>query len=312
MPIPWSPSLRSPLTVAALCAALVLTACASEPKDSSAEGRPSKRPTSSSASPMAEVPRPGDQTVMLTWKGKQRTYKVHAPPGYTPAKKLPLVIAMHPYPSTGAYMEQLSGLSEKADQENFLVVYPDGHAQAFNALVCCGSEDDVGLLRTITDRFVDKWGADPARIYATGISNGGDMSLKAAVELHDVFAAVAPVSGGFIGSAAEDDSYRPDSPVSVITFVGELDRYYDSFDTGIKTWQKRVGCEVAPPEKVEKKVTRTTATCADGSEVTTYRLALMGHSWPSGLSDDMAFTESDVNATDLMWEFFAAHPKKRR
>ncbi|ELS58895.1 alpha/beta hydrolase family esterase [Streptomyces viridochromogenes] len=248
----------------------------------------------------------------MTWKGKQRTYKVHAPPGYTPDKELPLVIAMHPYPSTGAYMERLSGLSEKAAQEDFLVVYPDGHAQAFNALVCCGSEDDVGLLRTITHRFVDKWGADPDLIYATGISNGGGMSLKAAVELHDVFAAVAPVSGGFIGSAAKDDSYRPDSPVSVMTFVGELDRYYDSFDTGIKTWQKRVRCKVAPPEKVEKKVTRTTATCADGSEVTTYRLALMGHSWPGGLSDDMAFTESDVNATDLMWEFFAAHPRNGR
>ncbi|WP_254390316.1 PHB depolymerase family esterase [Streptomyces sp. AC550_RSS872] len=304
-------SLRGPLTVVALCAVLVLTACSSGPEDSGAEDEPSKRPTSSS-SPEAEVPRPGDQTVKLTWKGQQRTYKVHAPPGYTPDKKLPLVIAMHPYPSTGRYVEQLSGLSTKADRENFLVVYPDGHAQAFNALVCCGSEDDVGLLRTITDRLVDIWGADPDRIYATGISNGGDMSLKAAVELHDVFAAVAPVSGGFIGSAAEDDSYRPESPVSVITFIGELDRYYDSFDTGIKTWQKRVDCKTASPEEVEKEVKRTTATCPNGSEVTTYRLARMGHSWPGGLNNDMAFADSDVNATDLMWEFFAAHPKKRQ
>lgn len=105
---------------------------------------------------------------------------------------------MHPYPGTGDDVAQTSGLTAKADKENFLVAYPDGHNQGFNALICCGSEDDVGLLRTITDRFIDKWNVDPDRVYATGISNGGDMSFKAAAELHDIFAAITPVSGGYM------------------------------------------------------------------------------------------------------------------
>ncbi|WAZ24505.1 polyhydroxybutyrate depolymerase [Streptomyces cinnabarinus] len=307
-------SLRGPLTAAALITALCLTACST---DSEPESKPGSRGStaaekpSPSPKPQKEVPRPGDQSVELDWKGTPRSYKVHAPPGYTPDKRLPLVIAMHPYPGTGEYAELITGLTAKADKENFLVVYPNGYNEGFNALICCGSEDDIGFLRTITDRFTDKWNADPDRIYATGISNGGDMSFKAAVELHDTFAAIAPVSGGYIGSALEDKTYVPESPVSVITFIGELDKYYDEFDAGTKAWEKRLRCERGSPKKVEKQTTRTTAQCADGSQVVSYRLSEMFHSWPGGSNNDMAFTDTTVNATDLMWEFFRAHPKKR-
>ncbi|MGR8007871.1 hypothetical protein [Streptomyces hypolithicus] len=77
----------------------------------------------------------------MTWGGQKRVYRVHAPPRYTPGAKLPLVVAMHPYPSTGEFVAALSRLSEKADEENFLVAYPDGLNSGYNALVCCGAED---------------------------------------------------------------------------------------------------------------------------------------------------------------------------
>ncbi|UQX00790.1 hypothetical protein [Streptomyces sp. RerS4] len=57
--------------------------------------------------------------------------------------------------------------------------------------------------------LVDTWKADPRRIYATGISNGADMSFKLAVELPGTPAAIAPVSGGCIGTAAENPAYVP-------------------------------------------------------------------------------------------------------
>jgi len=40
------------------------------------------------------------------------------------------------------------------------------------------------------------WPLDPARVYATGFSAGAAMSYKLAVRTPDVFAAIAPVSGG--------------------------------------------------------------------------------------------------------------------
>ncbi|WP_345041136.1 alpha/beta hydrolase family esterase [Streptomyces sannanensis] len=289
--------------------ALVLVGCGSN-SGSSKSARKSKKPTSGSAERASkERPRPGDQKVTLTWKGKQRGYTVHAPPGYTTGKQLPLVIAMHPYPSYGDYVAQLSGFSRKADEKGFLVAYPDGLDGGYNALACCGTEDDVGFIRTMTKRLIDTWKADPDRIYATGISNGGDMSYKLAVET-DVLAAIAPVSGGYIGSATQSPDYVPRTPVSVMTFIGGQDQNYGAFDNGVKQWQQRLGCTAGPEKKVRGDSTRTTAKCRDTSEFVAYRLPSMGHSWPGSGDSRMGDMLTGIQATDLIWDFFASHPKR--
>ncbi|MER5260289.1 PHB depolymerase family esterase [Streptomyces sp. NPDC002855] len=290
-----------PLALAALL--LPVGACGSD-DDEAADQKPTKKPRS------AETPRPGDQKVTLTWKGKKRVYTVHAPPGYSRTEKLPLVIAMHPYPADGAAAAAISGLSAKADKENFLVAYPDGLNRGFNALICCGTEDDVGFIRTMTKRLTGTWNADPDRVYATGISNGGDMSFKLAVELPDTFAAIAPVSGGYLGPDSATDSYMPKTPVSVVTFIGGLDEHYTGMGEGITAWQKRLSCKTSRPEKLKKKISRTTAECRDGSDVVVYRLADMGHSWPGGAGGSMSDPTAGIKATDLMWKFFASHTKK--
>ncbi|WP_078593789.1 alpha/beta hydrolase family esterase [Streptomyces sp. NRRL S-920] len=293
---------RSALPLAAALLLLPLTACGSETDKGDPE--PTRKPTA------AETPRPGDQKVTLSWKGEKRVYTVHAPPGYTRSEQLPLVVAMHPYPADGKEVAAISGLNTKADEENFLVAYPDGLNQGFNAFICCGSEDDTGFIRTLVKRLTGTWNADPARVYATGISNGGDMSYKLAVELPDTFAAIAPVSGGYLGTDAEKDSYMPKTPVSVITFIGGLDEHYAGMNAGINAWQKRLSCEPGKPQRLRNDIRKTTADCRDGSRVVVYRLPEMGHSWPNGAGGTMSDPKAGVNATDLMWEFFTSHPKK--
>ncbi|MFI1937920.1 alpha/beta hydrolase family esterase [Streptomyces purpureus] len=216
---------------------------------------------------------------------------------------------MHPYPADGAYAAKLTGFNAKADKERFLVAYPNGVDQGYNALICCGSEDDVGFIGAMTKRLVDTWKADPRRIYATGISNGADMSFKLAIEIPGTFAAIAPVSGGYIGTAAQKTTYMPKKPVSVVTFVGGLDKYYRDFEQGIKAWTERLDCKAGSPGKIEGKSTRTSATCRDKSAFTTYRLPDMGHSWPGSKDQTRSHPATGVNATDLIWEFFEAHPK---
>ncbi|MFF3644688.1 alpha/beta hydrolase family esterase [Streptomyces sp. NPDC002564] len=301
--MPTRPGTSARYAVPLLLAALLcpLTACGSD----------DDKPAPPTGVPAAtESPRPGDQEVTLSWKGARRVYAVHAPPGFTRAERLPLVIALHPYPGDGASAAAISGLSAKADEENFLVAYPDGLNKAFNALICCGSQDDVGFVRTLTHRLTGTWNADPRRVYATGISNGADMAYKLAVELPDTFAAIAPVSGGYLGTDTESASYVPRTPVPVLTFLGGLDRSYAAMDAGIETWQRRLSCEPGKPARLGKKVTRTTARCGDGSEVVVYRLPGMGHSWPGGAGGGMADPEAGVDATDLMWEFFKSHIRK--
>jgi polyhydroxybutyrate depolymerase len=149
-------------------------------------------------------------------------------------------------------------------------------------------------------------------VYLTGISNGGDLSFRAAVEATGVFAAIGVVSGGFIGALPAGAEYAPKSPVSVITFIGDQDRYAGRFEEGVEKWRERLRCtEVRPaPKRPAPNVALSRARCADGSDVEVYTIGGMGHSWPGATSGAMAAPDAGVVATDLVWRFFAAHPRK--
>ncbi|MEV4417660.1 PHB depolymerase family esterase [Catellatospora sp. NPDC049609] len=279
--------------------------------DPSPAPEPAPSSGASAAPEVVEQPGPGDHRLSTEWNGKRRTFTVHAPPSYDGSRPLPLVVVMHAYPGDGTEVAATSGMNAKADKEGFLVLYPDGWAGGMNALICCGGEDDVGLIRTLVARVVQRWKADPARVYATGISNGGDMSVRLAVELSDVFAAVAPVSGGIGGRALNDGAYRPTRPVSMITFIGGLDRYHAQFTSGLNAWRERLACELWPKNgpRMTQGVKREQLRCADGSVLVIYDIAAMGHSWPGANGGPMTYPESPVPATDAMWDFFKQHTR---
>ena len=278
-----------------LVGGLLLAGCGNEPAPSA------------SATPR---PGPGDHTFTLDVGGKDRTYTVHAPPGYTGDQPVPLVVGLHFYPGTGAGLQEMIEMDAKADEHGFLVAYPDGWNSGWNALICCGAEDDVAFLRALTDRMIAGWRVDADRVYATGISNGGDMSFRAAVEATGVFAAIGAVSGGLGGPRAEAAGFVPKKPVSVLTIVGGQDTYYGAFQAGLTKWRERLKCKPVdtPPGRV-KTVKRSRARCADGSDVEVYVVTDMGHSWPGAKGGQLAAPDAPIVATDLLWDFFAAHPR---
>lgn len=297
---------RVRLTAAALAVAVLpVVGC-----DASA---PAARPGASpSAAPeAAETPGPGDHRLSAQWQGRSRSFTVHAPPAYDGSRPLPLVVVMHAYPGDGREVAATSGMNAKADREGFLVLYPDGWAGGMNALICCGAEDDVGLIRDLVARMVARWHADPRRVYATGISNGADMSFKVAVELSDVFAAVAPVSGGLGGRALADPAYRPARPVSVLTFIGGQDRYHHQFTAGLDAWRARLSCAAHPTARPRQYagIRHTLDRCGDGSTLDVYDIAAMGHRWPGDADGGMTDPNAGVDATDLMWAFFREHTR---
>ena len=243
---------------------------------------------------------------IVTHDGKQRTYVLTAPD--TPqAGKMPLVIALHFYPGSGRAMADLTGFSEVAERESFLVAYPDGLNGGFNALMCCGAEDDVGFVRAVIGDVGKRHAVDAKRIYATGISNGGDLTYRLAAELPGVFAAIAPVSGGMSADWIKKPSRNlPGEPTSLIAFHGKRDRYESAFAAGVAFWLERQRCETEA-STVEGVALRT-GQCADGSAAALYELPEMGHTWPGG-SGGMGYAPSPVNATELIWTFFGEHPR---
>jgi len=124
-----------------------------------------------------------DGTIVVD--GRTCNYFVHTPPSYT--GKTPLVLVLHGATQSAENVERLSGMSAKADQENFLVTYPTGtgrlkNVPTWNAGACCGYAtenkiDDVGFLRALLEKMEKDYSVDPKRIYATGISNGGMMPI---------------------------------------------------------------------------------------------------------------------------------------
>jgi polyhydroxybutyrate depolymerase len=267
--------------------------------------------------------------------GRARTYTVHLPPNIANAQSLALVIAMHGGGGNDDNIERMSGLSIKADKENFIVVYPNGSGRledkilTWNSGNCCGYAldqqiDDVAFIRALIDKMIATYPIDAKRVYATGMSNGAMMSYRLACELSDKIAAIAPVVG------ALNDDCKPSQPVSVIAFNGMLDQHV-LFDGGMpkKTidshsrvdhsaayamsfWSQRDGCAATPNHNEQGNIIHDVYTnCANKTAVELYAIKDGGHAWPGGQRGSFIgdAPTREISATDLMWEFFKANPK---
>ncbi len=119
---------------------------------------------------------PGDTTRSLQVDRRTRTYLVHVPKSYDGTKPYPVVLAFHGGGSNAEQMVRFCGLSEKADQAGFLVVYPNGTGLlpamlTWNGGNCCGfamqhQVNDVAFIRALLDDLESALKVDRRRIYA--------------------------------------------------------------------------------------------------------------------------------------------------
>ncbi len=274
----------------------------------------------------------------ITVDGRVRNYIIHLPAKYDGKQALPVVIVLHGGGGNADKMPELTGFNAKADEAGFIVVYPNGTGPAgddklltWNCGFCCGyamdnNVDDVNFLRQLIDRMEKNLKVDPARIYVTGISNGGMMTYRLGCELADKIAAIAPVAGSM-----GDWTTKSDSPVSVVIFHGTDDQHvlYDGgapkiqFDDSdridkpvsyaVNFWVQHDGCSTEIHRGVSGNIIRDTYSGGVGnSEVVLYTIVDGKHAWPGGTAAWAGGDEptQEISATDLMWEFFKAHPKK--
>jgi polyhydroxybutyrate depolymerase len=275
---------------------------------------------------------PGDYTYHILHDGQLRDYRVHVPPSLS-SDKPPVVIVMHGGLGNSIIMEKMTSFSEKADMEGFLVVYPNGtsirgrpESRVWNSGHCCGialeqNVDDVGFIREVIEALKINYSINPSRVYITGFSNGAMMTYRLGAELSDIVAAIAPVSGTIGGHATEDAPLYiiPDPlyPVPVLAMHGKLDEQvkYDgghgnetigtridlSVNESISFWVRNNGCSQTPVTIVDGNITIDTySKCKLKAKVILYTIQNGEHAWPGGLGD----TAQEVNATDVIWDFF--------
>jgi polyhydroxybutyrate depolymerase len=154
-------------------------------------------------SPVPEVPRLSGTLTKGTIEvgGLKRTYLTYVPRGL--AKGAPLVVVMHGSDENGARLriETGYGFERLADERSFVVVYPDGYEGFWNACNIVGdysanklNVDDVGFLTAMVAKLITEIGVDTRRVFATGISRGGHMAFRLALEAPSRFRAVAAVA----------------------------------------------------------------------------------------------------------------------
>jgi polyhydroxybutyrate depolymerase len=270
----------------------------------------------------------GRSTHSVTVGGLARSFGVYRPAGLTGAA--PLVVMLHGGFGTGAQAEKSYGWDAQADAGHFVVAYPDGLHRAWDTGGgCCGGPgrtgvDDVAFIVAVVSAIERELPIDRHRIYATGISNGGIMSYTLACRT-SIFAAIGPDSATELGTCPDP------ARVSVIGIHGTADKnipYHGGLGDGpghidgpavpvLNARWRRIDRCGAPAIRTAGVVRTSVAHCPGGREVELITIAGAGHQWPGGrpnwLAQHLLHTDPPskaLDATRVIWRFFAAHPAR--
>ena len=271
--------------------------------------------------------------------GLERNYVMLVPASYEDGKRVPLVLALHGGGGDGERMCNLKGgVQELAEEVGFIVVCPDGIENHWND----GREldkwrahlediDDVGFLLSLIDHISDNYSIDAERIFVTGMSNGGKMSLRLACEAADTFAATATV----IASLPADLDCQPSEPISILIMNGMEDPlvpweggkvhfYRQQLGEALSTpdtvtfWVSENGCDPTPvsewlpdidPEDNTRIKKDVYSECDAQTSVVLLSVEGGGHTWRGGSEYVRAMMVSrvspDLLAGEEIWKFCA-------
>lgn len=228
----------------------------------------------------------------LAWEGRPRSFLLYVPEAV--AEVPPLVFVFHGSGGDAAQSRLLYGYSFEAlaERHGFIVAYPEGYERHYNGCRLAGPYaaneqdiDDVGFMRALVDELAETRGVDRDRVYATGVSNGGQMALRLALEAPDLVAAVAPVAT----SLPTDDNLgcaKQGEPVAFLLMNGTADPM-NPYEGGTVALYGLLG---------------NRGTVLSSNETVAYWASLAGHSGPpeqEPLPD--TFPADDSTATVFRW-----------
>jgi polyhydroxybutyrate depolymerase len=268
----------------------------------------------------------GLHDVTIQSGGMARTFHVYVPASYDASKPSMVVFVFHGYTQHGVgsdifAIEYVSQMDPVADAQGFLVVYPDGVQNSWNAGTCCGGAvtamvDDVGFFDDMLAKISSTYCLDPKKVYAAGLSNGGFFSNRLGCERANVVAAIGPVAGPLDITPCTPSRAVPIFEVHgtadpVVPYNGGGVSGADSVSQAITTWEGLDKCTdpMASNVYTNGAATCTAETmCAGGAAVELCVIQGGGHQWPGGKDDLLGTFSSDLDTSTKMVTFFQAHP----
>jgi polyhydroxybutyrate depolymerase len=321
-------SAASVLVVCALAAA----ACSSSSGSANAAAS-SDTATTATATAQASIaasvqachrPHPSGQfSQSFVFQGKTRTYQLYVPAAYKGTKPVPLVFNFHGFGSNAVQQMAYGDFKPQANKNDFLIVAPDGQGSGagrhFSFADSGGLQNDVQMVQSLLNHIEATLCVDSARVYSTGMSDGGAMTSVLACTLPNKFAAFAPVAVVvYCGSAKS-------RPVAIQGYSGTADpvvpynggavhccggTVLPSKPASMAKWAAHNKCNPKFTDvRVSSQVRRRTWTgCTGTSAVVFYIIIGGGHTWPGGIPiPSLGLTTQQIKASDLIWKFFAAH-----
>jgi polyhydroxybutyrate depolymerase len=299
----------------------------------------------------------------ITVDSLDRTYTVHLPKGYDDKQHYPVVMLLHGVNQDSDDMERLTRFNELADKDSIIAVYPNALHGRWNFGVHepvpvpvrrgpyrrrpygyppppprnpeggqrrreapPAPADDIEFFNKMLDKIANKYAVDKSRIYATGLSDGGFMTVKVGCAMADRIAAIGPVAAAMPKTMV----CLPARPIPVVMINGTDDPIvkYDgasakpgriatiSAEDSAKEWAKLNRCSEKPSHsklRAHEKGGKDTAVatfegCQQNASVVLYSVKGGGNAWPGGqqyeVEKQIGKTSQNLDANEVLWSFF--------
>lgn len=278
-----------------------------------------------------------------------RDYLLHVPPAYDGAAPLPVVLNLHGLGMTAEEQRDYTGFDSKADEAGFITVTPQGRTSAlvdephWNFVLApsiFGEPNDLAFIEDVLDEIEADLCVDPQRIYSTGYSNGGFMSVRLACSLGERIAAIAAVAGVYYPPVTQglpiEEECPDERPVPIIVFHGTDDPIvpFEGGPSLLNYVVRAVETEIMPDWTAHNGCFGSFTTfdapgvrkvrylgCDAGASTVLYVIEDAdgdgpgteggGHQWPDPVFErspgSLGHATHEINANDLIWDFFESH-----
>jgi len=280
--------------------------------------------------------------------GQNRRYAIFIPKN--PTQAMPIVFELH---GGGVYIEDMTGESghktpfklwmNLAERDKFIVVYPEGLNGAYGKPTwndcrgdCQVSSDanDVQFINTLIEKLLADFDIDSHRIYVSGLSNGGFMAQRIAIELNQKIAAISSV----VASKPAVSSCAQPQPIPILFMFGTDDNHMPynggllsnppnalhgtvlSADATIDYWKNLNQTDITPQYEIFPDLDTNDGGVVEkfsylhgvnDTEVIFYKINGAGHSAPSISERYSSLFEQyfnkqnhDIEMTTEVWNFF--------
>ena len=199
------------------------------------------------------------QVQNFVWQGVERQYLIKIPAEHS--ENMPILFFLHGMGAEITQLDKEDHFQAIADKDHWAIVVPqalfEGQGTRWNAGFTNSNIDDSGFLMALLDTLAVQYPIDLDSVFFTGLSMGGCMTHRMAIEHGDRITACAPVSGLITHRMASQTSVAPvrllhihGTNDSIVGYNGSSQRFGDTLGIGVDSildyWKKANACVTEP------------------------------------------------------------------